>query len=124
MKKGQGLSLNTIIIAVIVIIVLVVLVLIFTGRIRIFSQTLESCSKNGGECRDSCESGEYSTAGSDCGEEMECCVSLYDIDGSECAAKGHECKVIKPTSPDPNDKYKSVGRVDCPMGQQCWDEYY
>ena len=36
-KKGQGLSLTTIIVAAIALIVLVVLVMIFTGRIGIFS---------------------------------------------------------------------------------------
>lgn len=36
-KKGQGLSLNTIIIAALALIVLVVIVMIFTGRIGIFS---------------------------------------------------------------------------------------
>lgn len=37
-KSGQGLSLNTIIIAVLALIVLVVLVMIFTGRIAIFER--------------------------------------------------------------------------------------
>ncbi|HIJ11678.1 TPA: hypothetical protein HA278_06480 [Candidatus Woesearchaeota archaeon] len=37
-KKGQGLSLTTIIVAALALIVLVVLVLIFTGRIALFEQ--------------------------------------------------------------------------------------
>lgn len=37
-KKGQGMPLNTIIIAIIVLVVLVVLVAIFTGRIAIFDK--------------------------------------------------------------------------------------
>ncbi len=37
-KKGQGLSLNTIIIAALALIVLVVLVVVFTGRIGIFQE--------------------------------------------------------------------------------------
>ena len=41
MKKGQGLSLNTVIIAAIVLIVLVVLWAIFTGRMGTFSSTLK-----------------------------------------------------------------------------------
>lgn len=40
-KKGQGLPLNTIIIAIIVLVVLVVLIAIFTGRIAIFSSDLD-----------------------------------------------------------------------------------
>lgn len=37
-KKGQGLSLNVIIIAALALIVLVVLIMVFTGRIAIFEQ--------------------------------------------------------------------------------------
>ncbi len=37
-KKGQGLSLNTIIIAVLALVVLVVLLVIFTGRIGLFEK--------------------------------------------------------------------------------------
>jgi len=44
-KKGQGLSLTTIIVAAIALIVLVVLVMIFTGRIGIFSDDLEEISQ-------------------------------------------------------------------------------
>jgi hypothetical protein len=40
-KKGQGISLNVIIIAAIALIVLVVLVMIFTGRMNIFGRSLE-----------------------------------------------------------------------------------
>ena len=52
-KKGQGLSLNTIVIAAIVMIVLIVLIMIFTGRLSIFSQLFgkvdESCGARGGK---------------------------------------------------------------------------
>ncbi len=41
MKKGQGLSLNTIIIAAIVLIVLVVLWAIFTGRMGVFTKGIQ-----------------------------------------------------------------------------------
>ncbi len=37
-KRGQGLPLNIIIVAIIVLVVLVVLVAIFTGRIAIFER--------------------------------------------------------------------------------------
>jgi len=43
-KKAQGLSLNTIIIAVIVLIVLVVLIVIFSGKIGQFRQGVNTCS--------------------------------------------------------------------------------
>ena len=124
MKKGQGLSMNTIIIAAIVIIVLIVLILIFTGRIQIFSETVNSCTKRGGECKDKCIAGEYSGGNADCGEAFDCCVPLYDIDGSECIAKWDECSTTKPTSPDPSAKFSPKGRIDCPIGELCWDEYY
>jgi len=52
MKKGQGLSLNTIIIAAIVLIVLIVLWSIFTGRIGGFSKELTVCR---GTCSSNCE---------------------------------------------------------------------
>ena len=45
MKKGQGLPLNTIIIAIIVLVVLVVIIAIFTGRIAIFEQQVSEQSK-------------------------------------------------------------------------------
>jgi len=44
-KKGQGLSLNVIIVAAIALIVLVVLVMIFTGRIGIFEKGLSKEGK-------------------------------------------------------------------------------
>ncbi len=45
MKKGQGLPLNTIIIAIIVLVVLVIIIAIFTGRIGIFQQQVDEQSK-------------------------------------------------------------------------------
>ncbi|HLC71768.1 MAG TPA: hypothetical protein VJI32_07190 [Candidatus Nanoarchaeia archaeon] len=44
-KKGQGLSLNVIIIAALALIVLVVLVMIFTGRIGVFQQGVSNAAK-------------------------------------------------------------------------------
>lgn len=43
-KKGQGLSINAIIVAVIALVVLVVLVAIFTGRIGVFSSGVTKVS--------------------------------------------------------------------------------
>lgn len=47
-KKGQGLPLNTIIIAAIVLIVLVVLWAIFTGRMGVFSKGVSDVTKGEG----------------------------------------------------------------------------
>ena len=46
-KKAQGLSLNTIIIAVLVLIVMVVLIVIFSGKIGEFGTGTKACP---GEC--------------------------------------------------------------------------
>lgn len=51
MRKGQGLSLNVIIVAAIVLVVLIVLWLVFTGRIGLFGQGLEATEKN---CKSLC----------------------------------------------------------------------
>lgn len=51
-KKAQGMSLNTVIIAIIVLVVLVVLVMIFTGYFgKIFTPGVKSCETGaGGRC--------------------------------------------------------------------------
>ena len=54
-KKGQGFSLETIIVAIIVMFVLVVLLLIFTGKLNIFSGQTGECYNNGGDCYSNCE---------------------------------------------------------------------
>ncbi len=54
MKKSQGLTLNTIIIAALVLIVLVILVLIFTGRMGLTRKQIDECVNNGGICQEEC----------------------------------------------------------------------
>lgn len=44
-KKGQGLSLNVIIIAVLALLVLVVLSVIFIGRLGVFTKGVSSCEE-------------------------------------------------------------------------------
>ncbi|HIH42260.1 TPA: hypothetical protein HA246_01310 [Candidatus Woesearchaeota archaeon] len=56
-KKGQGMTLNVVVVAAIVLLVLVVLVLIFTGKIGNFVGESEKCVTKGGTCiaaRDGC----------------------------------------------------------------------
>lgn len=54
-KKAQGMSLNTVIIAIIVLVVLVVLVMIFTGYFgKVFAPTVGSCAAGGGTCAPDC----------------------------------------------------------------------
>ena len=51
LRKAQGLSLNTIIIAIVVLVVLVVVIMIFTGYFGgKFTPGITSCSANGGRC--------------------------------------------------------------------------
>jgi hypothetical protein len=51
-KKAQGMSMNTIIIAIIVLIVLVVLVMIFTGYFGGWTKGVARCQAGGGTCTD------------------------------------------------------------------------
>ena len=84
-KRGQGLSMNVIIIAAISLLVLVVLAIIFTSRIGSFGEGLDQCEKSGGSCEftDSCRSLEgyaaedtFGTRGclKDQGEGSKCCL--------------------------------------------------
>ena len=55
MKKGQGMSINVIIIAVLALLVLVVLAFIFTGKIGQFATTTANCeSISGNVCESDC----------------------------------------------------------------------
>jgi len=56
-KRGQGLSMNVIIIAAISLLVLVVLAVIFIGRSGTFAQTTKSCATQGGTCGTKAEAG-------------------------------------------------------------------
>ncbi len=49
-KRGQGLPMNTIVIAAIVLIVMVVLIYIFVGSMGQTTQKLQSCTEKGGHC--------------------------------------------------------------------------
>jgi hypothetical protein len=49
-KKAQGMSINTIIIAILVLIVLVVLVMVFSGYFGGWTRNVASCQSQGGSC--------------------------------------------------------------------------
>ena len=76
MKKAQGLTLNTIIIAALALLVLVILALIFTGRIQIFGRETASCKNNGGECNTGtdCPAGSIVYNAVKCPEGQVCCL--------------------------------------------------
>lgn len=52
MKKGQGLSITTIVVAAIALLVLVVLVAVFAGNATKVNTAVNSCATAGGECLD------------------------------------------------------------------------
>jgi hypothetical protein len=55
MKRGQGISMNVIIIAAIALLVLVVLSVIFLSRSGLFARETVNCRQNGGVCVDNDE---------------------------------------------------------------------
>lgn len=61
MKKAQGLSLNTIVIAAIVVLVLIVLSVIFIRSTGNFSGNVASCEVSGGICAPACGDIAYGT---------------------------------------------------------------
>ena len=80
MKRAQGLSLETLVIAAIVIIVLVVLVAIFTGRMGPWVQSVENCQDKNGACVDdatACSAPNAVIRGTNCDrEDKVCCVQI------------------------------------------------
>jgi hypothetical protein len=58
-KKGQGISINVIVVAAIALLVLVVLAVVFIGRVDIFSRSSSSCNSYSGAstCAETCGEG-------------------------------------------------------------------
>lgn len=79
LKKSQSISINTIIIAAIALAVLVVLFVIFTGRTKIFS---ESVDKTTVSCTDACKIGYVSGRDNACPSEST---------GITITVKGQQC---------------------------------
>ena len=80
MAKGQGISINVIIIAAIALLVLVVLSVMFLGGMLKFGETQASCEEKGGTCAvDVCPAGmiAYSawTCPQEAGADQICCIS-------------------------------------------------
>lgn len=75
-KKGQGISINVIIIAAIALLVLVILAVLL---IRSGGQLVVDCSEAGGECADRCSDldGLYAPYKASCVDETQiCCVPI------------------------------------------------
>lgn len=140
-KKGQGLSLNTIIIAIIVLVVLVVLVMIFTGYFgKIFTPSVKACSSQGGQCAAACNTGSLGNeiSGAECqNKDLKCCASVKtefqqrQEAAASCVIQGGSCEAAladdksdlgctdeDPATPCPkvacgDSKLSSIGTFDC-----------
>ncbi len=78
MKKAQGLSMTTIIVAAICLIVLVVLIVIFTGNIDKWGGNVQRCKTKGGECEDKCGTGKVEIPNTRCsGNTPACCIEIF-----------------------------------------------
>ncbi len=81
-KKGQGISINVLIIALVALIVLIVIIAIFTGKIRGVNTGLQDCMTKGGKCEKSedCPPGSSEVIGvSSCpNEDEKCCISVFE----------------------------------------------
>ena len=80
MRKGQNLSINTIIIFALALVVLVVLLGVFTGKIQVLSSASE-CPQRGGKCLDpDLQTCDYVIVGYRCAKSEEiCCVNPEEI---------------------------------------------
>ena len=72
MKKAQGLSLQTVIIAILLLVVLAILIYIFSSKIGGIDSSLDSCEGQGGKCNQASCFGPTIKA-EDC---EDCCVAL------------------------------------------------
>ena len=86
-KKGQGLPLNTIIIAILVMTVLVVLIVVLTNGIGKFSFGLGDCETQSGQCMDSCPSGYAKAPLAKCSTGS-CCIKVEE---KTCTELGGGC---------------------------------
>ena len=134
-KKAQGLSLNTIIIAIIVLIVLVVVVMIFTGYFsKIFTPSVKSCTTQAGECAQECTGQLGSEISGTCPEGFKCCSKIKQEDFTpvetiaSCERQGGSCESATTTHPNPTPPPAtlpcSAGKAPlnapgCGTGQRC-----
>ncbi len=75
-KKGQGISINVIIIAAIAILVLVILAVIFLGYVNKWTGDVNDCTNKGGTCyaQGTCPSG-WAQLSNRCANEGEVCCA-------------------------------------------------
>ncbi len=80
MKRGQGMSVNVIIIAALALLVLVILAVVFLGRMDIFGTQTNSCTSQGGKCTTggTCDEG-YSKLPLKCPNEDDVCCTATGV---------------------------------------------
>jgi hypothetical protein len=85
-KRGQVLSLNTIVIAILVITVLVVLIVVFTGQTGRFTRGLGDCATQGGTCTlgDNCPGGYSKAPLATCEQGKVCCIKVGEAKKEKC----------------------------------------
>lgn len=84
-KKSQTMPVNVVIVAALALLVFIVLAAIFAGRVRIFSEGLESCSAKQGQCEENCGPNMAFVASTDCpklakeqnNKKTKCCVQVF-----------------------------------------------
>lgn len=75
MKRAQGLSFNTIVVAAIALLILAVVVLILMGKLGGWSDNVDKCSAKNGQCYTSCSGSMLPVANTDCDKSNQiCCV--------------------------------------------------
>ena len=92
MKKGQSISINTIVVAIIALLVLIVVIFVFSKQISDWFVTTNTCETAGGLCLES--TGTDPTLDSD-----DTCPDRYaQVPGASCD-KGKCCREIIPEVP-------------------------
>ena len=82
MKKGQGISINVIVIAAIALLVLVVLAIVFLGQTGTFTKGVNDCENKGGSCTiGACPQGTTEFTSNRCadttaGAKQTCCIQV------------------------------------------------
>ncbi len=112
-RKAQGLSLNTIIIAIIVLIVLVVIIMVFTGYFGTrFTPGVTSCENSGGTCQFAKADGSngcgYDSLSNSIAKLSGKCVNAEQI----CCSKG----LGSGTAPEDFSNCGEAGEKPCPPG--------
>jgi hypothetical protein len=105
MKKGD-ITIQMVVLAALALIFLIVVVFVMTGKLKIFSTTLDDCTNKDGMCVNTgtCDAEGGSASSFSCPTGQECCLNL-------CKNKGGTCE--KKCSSE------QIYFAGCPSGQEC-----